>query len=331
MSFFGLDLLPELDPVAAMFGLPVWMAGAVAAVFAAVFVLAVTRSGTGGLIRYAAVLIGALTAFAFVDRSVTGDRIAERRALEGRASELVQRAVNPGSALACLDGVAGEVVENECEKAIFASPEATAAALSYVGARLTLLADAAHHAHGSDPAFERILAPLRRAVELDRFGLHAQILSLRDGCTPEACDAFALLGDTSRIVATLKGRTFDAYVDRHSGAWSARNGTPAVATASPPPVTIPPVAATPSASAAPGAGTTSLNFPSAASIPAVSIMNAEPPAPPPAGSSAAINEPAASGARRPPTAAPAPARRPPAQLVPLPPPPASNGASPQNQ
>ena len=46
------------------------------------------------------------------------------------ALELAARALVPGSALPCLDAIAGDVVEDACEKAIFASPEATAAAVS---------------------------------------------------------------------------------------------------------------------------------------------------------------------------------------------------------
>ena len=42
------------------------------------------------------------------------------------------RAIAPGSALSCLDEMAGEAVEAACEKGVFASPEAVAAAVKYV-------------------------------------------------------------------------------------------------------------------------------------------------------------------------------------------------------
>ena len=61
------------------------------------------------------------------------------------AFDLATRALAPGSALACLDTIAGETVENACEKALFASPEATAAAVSYVAAQLSLLAAGSDH------------------------------------------------------------------------------------------------------------------------------------------------------------------------------------------
>ena len=42
-----------------------------------------------------------------------------------------------------LDPIAGDTVEVACEKVLFASPEATAAAVSYVAAQLSILASAA--------------------------------------------------------------------------------------------------------------------------------------------------------------------------------------------
>ena len=42
-------------------------------------------------------------------------------------------------ALACVDDLAGEAVLTACEKAVFGSPEATAAALSYAARQITRL------------------------------------------------------------------------------------------------------------------------------------------------------------------------------------------------
>ncbi len=345
MPLLALDLLPRFDPVAETFAVPFWAVGAVAALLVVFFALAVARSQAsrtiGVSVRHAAILIGTLIAAAFVlERSMSRDTLAERRAIEARTAELTMRAITPGSVLACLDSIAGETVETACEKAIFASPETTAAALSYSAARLTLLADGIGYAKRSDPGFERAVVPLRRTVELDRFGLYAQILSLRDGCRPDACEAFALLTDTSQIRANLKGRTFDAYVGRYAGAWSTRNGTPAAGAAAPPlaAVETPPAATSSSAAVSPGTGATNLNFPSAASIPPVSIMNAET-APTPSGNAPAAAEAAASPApsstrkqtSSPPRRVSPQGAAPPVQLAPPQPPAASNGAAPRSQ
>ena len=68
-----------------------------------------------------------------------------------------------------------------CEKALFGSAEAAAAAVSYAASQLTRLT-----AFGESPAANRLtpeLQALRRAVERDRYGLMAYVLVARDRCT----------------------------------------------------------------------------------------------------------------------------------------------------
>src|SRR5262245_19666497 len=102
----------------------------------------------------AAILAGMGVAVLFFYRNANQERAAERRALQARESELTTVAAAPASALACLDAIAGEAVERLCEKAIFATPEATAAAVSYVSGRLALLADEFAYAKRYDNTFE---------------------------------------------------------------------------------------------------------------------------------------------------------------------------------
>jgi hypothetical protein len=198
-------------------------------------------------------------------------KAAERRAIQARAGEIAARALAPGSPLACLDAEAGEAVETACEKAIFARPEAPAAALAYTEARWVLLADALTVA-GDDRAFDTLIAGLRRSIELDRFGFASQVLATRDGCTAEKCAAFALVQEPVTLRANLKARAYEAYVARHAPGWNADDAAPATAEAGP-------KAATPDDSAQGASSPVSgrYDFPSAASIPPVSIMNAEPP------------------------------------------------------
>jgi hypothetical protein len=227
-------------------------------------------------------------------------RLEQRRALETRIMALDAQAVAPDTVLACIDGVLGDAVDAGCERAVFASPEAVAAASSYVAARLSLVNDGVRLGD-RDPEAERALDRSRRALEQDRFGVVANVLAVRNGCSAERCDAFVLLRDSSRVRANLKDRTFDTTVARYAAAWSAR---PARGGASSQAPTTP----------QPSAG---VNFPSAASIPPVSIMNTEQPAP---SAGAATDPPTA--ATPPPGRRPAPAARPPAtQARPLPPPP----------
>src|SRR5262249_47299760 len=143
--------------------------------------------------------------------------------------ELFMRAAMPGSAFACLDPLVGDVVESACEKAVFQTPESTAAALSYVAAELTLLADFTAYARKADAELPPALGNLRRSIEGDRFGVVARVLAVRDGCTPGNCPVFALLTDPGRIAVNLAGRSYELYVERHAAAWPAAAKSPVIA------------------------------------------------------------------------------------------------------
>jgi hypothetical protein len=121
------------------------------------------------------------------------------------------------------------------------------------------------------------MAGPRRAIELDRYGIAAHVLATRDGCTPENCAAFAFLHDTTALKANLKARIYDQYVSRYAAAWNKTEPEkPAPVAAAPVPGA--PVAAVPGEPSQPtGVPISSkYDFPSAASIPPVSIMNSEP-------------------------------------------------------
>jgi len=264
--------ISAIDLAAWLPSLSVWTAGAAAALLVVACILSFSRAGRadpiGMMARVALVLIGAGAAFIALQGWSRFDLADERRALEARAQELLMRSAMPGAAFACLGGVAGDVVESSCEKVVFQTPEATAAALSYVAAELALLADFTAHARRSGADFPATLAELRRSIESDRFGLVARVLAVRDGCTPAACQAFTLLADPGRIAINLSERSYDLYVARHATAWPASAKPPAaVATGGGEGEAQPPTAA---------AGRSGLFFPSAASIPPVTIMNAEP-------------------------------------------------------
>lgn len=207
----------------------------------------------------------------------SGEAGGERHALETRAFELMTRAMAPGSALACLDAVAGETFEASCEKAVFATPEATAAAVSYVAAQLALLADDKDHAQRAGSGAGFALAQMRRSVETDRFGIAAHVLAVRDGCTTKGCATLAILLDARRVKANLAADSFGASVHRYASTWREPAGGPQMA--SQPAPTAPAIAAR-----APATSARTPNnyfYPSSDSIPAVSIMTPEPAAPQP--------------------------------------------------
>ena len=283
------------DPEAGNSALRLWIAAGSAALLVAVCILTVVRSRikvASALERtsviIAGAILGAVMAWAFLDRSFGHDNDADRRALELRAEELTAHSLAPGSALPCLDALAGDDVEEACEKSLFASATNVAVASSYVMARLDLLSDmVAYVKRGGN--IDTTLVPLRRAVEADRFGFLAHALAIRDGCTSQQCKALVVLNDPSHVRANLSTATLDRYLAHYVAVWT-QPGDNAVADAS--------AAAPATPGQLPPRKIVNIDFPTAASIPAVSIMNPEP-----GGKSAAVPAPAAAAAVSPPPAA----------------------------
>ncbi|MBN8964272.1 MAG: hypothetical protein J0H89_02590, partial [Rhizobiales bacterium] len=171
------------------FMLSLTVTGAALAALAALGVLAFRYAGSAGKAglfwRGTLVLVGGILSWLLVSRLPALEQPTGRAALQTRAMELTARAIAPGSALACLDAVANAAVEEGCEKALFATPEAVAAAVAYVDARYSLLAPAIALAR-RDPSYRPMLERLQRAMEADRFGLVAHVLTTR-GCTVSEC------------------------------------------------------------------------------------------------------------------------------------------------
>jgi hypothetical protein len=214
-------------------------------------------------------IFGALITWAFSDGAGAGGAAAERRALELRAQQLNAQVLMPGSPLACLESVAGEKVEAACEKALFASPASVASASAYVAAQLTLLANIRTFARQDSADLGPVLTPLRRALETDRFGFVAHVLAIRDGCSAQKCKSLALFRDANRVRANLSAGQLERYLEYYASAWTAESEVPVADAARAAP------AATGSAAGQPKK-VVNIDFPSAASIPAVSIMNPEP-------------------------------------------------------
>jgi hypothetical protein len=287
--------------------------GAVAALLVVLSVFVLRRAGPGSvrlLLPIGGLAVLVLAAGFLLERMGENERAAERRALEQRALALAVQAAAPGSMLGCLDSAAGDAVENACESAVFADPQNVAAAVAYVSAKLALLADGVAYARNTDAGFAERLSGVQRAVELDRFGIAAHVLATRDGCTAERCPTFTLLRETGALKANLRVHAYSEYVARHASAWN--TGSPA--TEKQPPVANsnpqggPAVADLPAPASPANPVPSRYDFPSAASIPPVSIMNAEPPLP----AAAAAANAAAPASETPPTV-PMPPPRPPTQ------------------
>ena len=227
----------------------------------------------------------------------------------------VQTATAPLPQLACIDELAGDAVLAACEKALFGSAEAVAAAVGYAASQITLLTSLGDVATANQGAGSDMLA-LRRAVERDRYGLMAYVLTVRDRCTPSACRAFRSLTDSRQIAANMDDRVYEGLVMRYAASWNAPPAATGLIAALPPSV--------------PTGKPTNAEFPTSASTPPVSIMTPEPPlgaapkpapaAPRPAAATPqtppAASPPAQTAAKKPPPAPKRPAGAAPVQLAP---------------
>lgn len=199
-------------------------------------------------------------------------------------------------ALSCIDDLAGDAVEEACEKALFGTPDTTAAAVSYAASEVDRL-----RSFGDVAAANRVMSPelqaLRRAVERDRYGLVAYVLVARDRCTPTDCAAFQSLTDHNQVAANMQERIYEERVSRYATAWSTTAPAAAAAAAA---STVPGMAAMPAS--VPTGKPTNAEFPTSASIPPVNIMTPEPAA------NAAAPQPAPAAAQAVPTPRPAPSQ-----------------------
>ena len=274
---------------------PMWLTLAAACFFGLILLITLLRAeksvANGALTVITLLAIGVAAAATI---RVFGP--GERSALGEARSQPVVTAALP--ALSCIDDLAGETVLAACEKTLFGSPDAAAAAVAYTAAQLTRLT-----ALGDATAADKRLTPdmkaLRKALEHDRYGLVAQVLVARDGCTQFDCAAFRSLTDQQQVAANMDARLYDQLIARYAPGWNAPATPPLGA-----------VAALPMSM--PTGKPTNAEFPSASSTPAVSIMSPEP------GASAAARQaatgttaaPAARAAQA--AAAPPAARKPPA-------------------
>jgi len=305
----------SLDQIWRSPAFPMWMTLAAAGFFGLILLITLLRAERS-------VANGALTVITLL---AIGIAVAATMRLYGPAGQAApaearaQAAVTASlPALSCLDDLAGDAVAMGCEKALFGAPDTAAAAIVYTAARIDRLT-----ALGDVATAEKSLTPdmkvLRKSLEHDRYGLVAQVLVARDGCTQFDCAAFRSLTDQQQVAANMDSHLYDQLVARYAPGWNAPAAPPG------------PMAAMPATGALAGlppsmptGKPTSAEFPSASSTPPVSIMNPEPaarqgaPAAPraPAATSAQAAAPAAPAAKKPP--APKAARA--AAPVPLAPP-----------
>ncbi len=270
---------------------PLWLTIIAAAFFAVILVITMMRAeksaANGALIVITLLAVGIAAIAMMRSASVS-------TASDAGQSRMSLQAVTGLPALSCLDGLAGENVESACEKAVFASADSTAAAVSYAASQITRLAS-----YGNVAAADKVMTPelqaLRRAIERDRYGLIARVLTARDGCTLSVCPFFQSLTNTAQISINMTEKAYEGLVGQYLPAWNAPPPVAAPAVTSALPLSVP--------SGKPMSG----DFPaSSASIPPVNIMTPEPPLSPPQGAPKTAEEaaPRTSAAKKPPAQKP---------------------------
>ena len=292
---------------------PMWLTLAAAAFFGIVVLVMVLRADRS-------VANGMLAVLTLLSIAVAGTMVVQGFSAGGRtATPTEARYVPPTGAalpqLSCIDDLAGDAVLSACEKALFGSAESAAAAVAYAANQITLLISLGDVATANKGAGSDLMA-LRRAVERDRYGLMAYVLTTRDRCTAQNCPLFRSLTNKNQIAANMDERLYENLVTRYAPSWNAPPQAASGLLAGLPP-------------SMPTGKPTNAEFPTSASTPAISIMNPEPPlgaapkpppaatappaAPRPAAAPPAAAQPAQAAAKKPP---PPPAKRAPVQLAP---------------
>jgi hypothetical protein len=263
--------------------MPMWMA-ILLAVFVSCIGMVAFRHGAetgpvGAAWRLILVVVGGLlTWLAFGPTFVQQSSAVGTRATVAAAPT---RPLPRASEVTCLDTISDAVTEAACKKALFASPETVMASVAHTQSRLLSLAEGVNLAK-TDSSFQQALEGMQRSIEADPFGLVAQVLAMQ-GCNAD-CDVLKLLRDPQRILENLKARTFETIVAERSASWTVTGSSaPAAdvpqaqeslanrfsAVGSTPPAPVPSVTTGAAPARAP------FEYPSAASIPPISIMNPE--------------------------------------------------------
>jgi hypothetical protein len=303
-------MMPDVFSMSDM-GVSLWAVAALAAVLAIAVLVAILRFGgrtVFGALAASALIVG--LGWLALERMDTQSKADPRRTIEARVAALNAQALLPNSSLACLDAAGGDLVLEACERALFSQPERVAAAVNYVGMQIDVMREISALPDRDAAAYESLRAPMLRSLEADRFGFVAQVLTARDDCRPDSCHAFEFLQNRERVVANMTGRAYDGRVARFAAAWGDK---PGIASANAP------AFASQTATQSPPHHPVNINFPTADSIPAISIMSNEPgrpgqngvaAAPPRSEPRAQQQAPAPPQSLTPPSQPPAPARRP---------------------
>jgi hypothetical protein len=201
--------------------LPGWAFAAAGIAVVILFILMLRPRGESGvatLAQLALVAVVAGAAYFGLKQFEDNSRFVERKAIEDRAATLLSAANQPGSVLGCLNIGAMSVLDEACEKTIFAEPQRVASAIGVTADRIALLNDATTFS-AREPAFLDRFDHLRKSLEADPYGLVAHIFATEHKCLPDSCPRFRILKDTDKVKANLTSRKFDGLLTKYKASW----------------------------------------------------------------------------------------------------------------
>jgi hypothetical protein len=175
-------------------------------------------SGLATLAQLALVAVVAGAAYFGLKQYENNSRFVERKAIEDRAAALLSHASQPGSVLGCLNA-ASPVLDEACEKTIFAEPQRITSAIAVTADRVALLYDATTYST-REPAFLDRFDHLRKSLEADPYGIVAHILATEHKCLPNSCPRFRIFKDADKVKANLTGRKFDDLLNKYKETWA---------------------------------------------------------------------------------------------------------------
>ena len=153
---------------------PMWLTLAAAGFFGIIVLITLLRaekSVANGALAVITLLAIGVAAAATIRGFGPGSRGASD---ETRSVPPVERGA--AGSLSCIDDLAGEAVLTACEKTLFGSAESAAAAVAYAASQITRLTSFGDVATANKRRTSELQA-LRRAVERDRYGLMAYVLT----------------------------------------------------------------------------------------------------------------------------------------------------------
>jgi hypothetical protein len=181
-------------------------------------------SGLATLAQLALVAVVAGAGYFGLKQYEDNSRFAERNALEERAA-LLSQAHQPGSVLACLNVSVIPVLDEACEKIIFAEPQRITSAIAVTADRLAFLYDAVAYS-AREPAYADRFEPLRKTLEADPYGIVAYVLAAEFKCIPDSCARLRMFKNSERVKANLAYRKFDDLLNKHKTSWAKVNDQP---------------------------------------------------------------------------------------------------------